>query len=319
MNKYRTTITPKESSGYRFIGIRNTANNCFLNSILQCLFYNKKLTQYVIEGKVALERKRLPDYSQHTVFLNMYKDFMNKMAYGSSVLTPMKLLNYIENYLPSYTKGSQEDAYGILLYILECLDNALSYKAKFVIRGTADSVPGTMYKEAYETLVQFYNKKYSYILESFYGLLITTVDGRRVYEPFNSICLDVATHHSIDRCIDEYFKPKTIDNLQIDTKAWSLPNSLILVLKRLDIKTSVTFPTELDITRVVHQEKRDQNHYVYNLNAVIYHIGTSESGHYYSVCKSSGAWYSFNDESVSKVQNVDVENAYILFYEREFI
>ncbi len=336
MSKYRSNtsrwcqpvyLSRESQEPARFVGIRNTANNCFINSTIQCLFNNKKLTEYIIQGKVLMERTRVPDYNQYTVFVNIYTDMMNKMATGSSVIGPDKLLRYLEKHLPSYTRFNQEDAYEFLLYILNCLDNGLSYRAKFVIKGGTDtdsplgvegersSPPEALYREAYSTLVDFYNKKYSVILESFYGLTLTVVDKRRVFEPFNSITLDTVAP-TLDECIDEYYKPKTVDKLDVMTKVWSLPNSLIVVLKRLDEKNVVTFPEELDLTRVIHPDKCDENHYIYYLNSVVYHVGNSESGHYFTACKKAGAWYVLNDEAIHKIQNVECENAYILFYER---
>ena len=74
----------------------------------------------------------------------------------------------------------------------------------------------------------------------------------------------------------------------------------------------------------------------YNLKGVVIHSGTSEGGHYYSLIKSKGNWFKFNDQAVTVFNENDIgreafggeehtdimgdltssTNAYILFYEK---
>ena len=53
------------------------------------------------------------------------------------------------------------------------------------------------------------------------------------------------------------------------------------------------------------------------------HMGVDfDSGHYFSNCKIGDNWYVFNDQSISKINNISeiVNNrAYILFYKRKTI
>ena len=57
---------------------------------------------------------------------------------------------------------------------------------------------------------------------------------------------------------------------------------------------------------------------LYNLYAVINHMGDFDFGHYYSYIKFSdkNCWYEFNDTNISKigVNLLEIKNAYILIY-----
>jgi ubiquitin C-terminal hydrolase len=58
----------------------------------------------------------------------------------------------------------------------------------------------------------------------------------------------------------------------------------------------------------------------YNLFAVVNHYGHAGSGHYTALARHqvSGAWYEFDDESVTRVEVGQVKSAaaYLLCYER---
>ena len=62
---------------------------------------------------------------------------------------------------------------------------------------------------------------------------------------------------------------------------------------------------------------------LYELYAVSSHMGTNfENGHYFSNCKIGDKWYVFNDDVISKINNISeiINNrAYILFYKRKTI
>ena len=61
---------------------------------------------------------------------------------------------------------------------------------------------------------------------------------------------------------------------------------------------------------------------VYDLYAVSNHAGTLHGGHYTAMCRvparGGGAWYAFNDEAVTRIEQSTVvsQYAYMLFYVR---
>lgn len=157
-----------------------------------------------------------------------------------------------------------------------------------------------------------------------------------------------------------------------------LPNMLILVLKRFEFnyetmfilkkinfsiyynyfRTKIKlndfceFPLNLDMTPYTQDFLKDpegespfpQDYYNYNLKGVVIHMGTADSGHYYSLIKDTSKkqpeWLEFNDTFIKKFDINDLafeafggedksmmeysqsireksHNAYLLFYQRK--
>ncbi|RWS13269.1 ubiquitin carboxyl-terminal hydrolase 6-like isoform X2 [Dinothrombium tinctorium] len=105
---------------------------------------------------------------------------------------------------------------------------------------------------------------------------------------------------------------------------WRCPDTLMVYLKRfvfhemqsIKVDDPVSFPiNSLDLSPFIKGPKDD---HIYHLQSLICHSGGVNSGHYTSFAKhSSGDWYYFNDEIVSKQEpDGKDERAYILFYQR---
>ncbi|XP_050016803.1 ubiquitin carboxyl-terminal hydrolase 11 [Alexandromys fortis] len=113
---------------------------------------------------------------------------------------------------------------------------------------------------------------------------------------------------------------------------WMLPEVLIIHLKRFSfsklsrekLDTLVQFPIrDLDFSEFVIQPKNDSapDLYKYDLIAVSNHYGGMRDGHYttFACNKDSGQWHYFDDNSVSPVNENQIESkaAYVLFYQRQ--
>uniref|UniRef100_W5M7P3 Ubiquitin carboxyl-terminal hydrolase n=1 Tax=Lepisosteus oculatus TaxID=7918 RepID=W5M7P3_LEPOC len=111
-------------------------------------------------------------------------------------------------------------------------------------------------------------------------------------------------------------------------KVQSLPEVLCIHLKRFrhelmfstKIGTHVSFPLEgLDMQPFLAKDSTAQTT-SYDLLSVICHHGTASSGHYIAYCRNdlNGLWYEFDDQSVTEVSEVTVQNAeaYVLFYKK---
>merc|ERR1711964_475931 len=101
---------------------------------------------------------------------------------------------------------------------------------------------------------------------------------------------------------------------------------LVIHLKRFfgpieKVETFVDAPLELDLGRWL-RDPAPECGAQYKLFAVVNHSGSLTSGHYTAYGRigegASRHWYSFNDRSVTRVEESDVisKAAYILFYER---
>lgn len=113
---------------------------------------------------------------------------------------------------------------------------------------------------------------------------------------------------------------------------WMLPEVLIIHLKRFSfsklsrekLDTLVQFPIrDLDFSEFVIKPKNDSapDLYKYDLIAVSNHYGGMRDGHYttFACNKDSGQWHYFDDNSVSPVNENQIESkaAYVLFYQRQ--
>lgn len=113
---------------------------------------------------------------------------------------------------------------------------------------------------------------------------------------------------------------------------WLLPEILIIHLKRFSyskfsrekLDTLVQFPIrDLDFSEFVIKPQNESapELYKYDLIAVSNHYGGLRDGHYttFACNKDSGQWHYFDDNSVSPVNENQIESkaAYVLFYQRQ--
>ncbi|XP_023573530.1 ubiquitin carboxyl-terminal hydrolase 11 isoform X1 [Octodon degus] len=113
---------------------------------------------------------------------------------------------------------------------------------------------------------------------------------------------------------------------------WMLPEILIIHLKRFSfsklsnekLDTLVHFPIrDLDFSEFVIKPQNESapELYKYDLIAVSNHYGGVHDGHYttFACNKDSGQWHYFDDNSVSPVNENQIQSkaAYVLFYQRQ--
>jgi len=103
------------------------------------------------------------------------------------------------------------------------------------------------------------------------------------------------------------------------------PNILILILSRGNNSNSnikLEFTERIDITKYVL--KKDKPQLLYDLYAVVSHIGESDhNDHYVASCKSpvDNKWYRYNDDYINPITNlqkevIDSSVPYVLFYQK---
>uniref|UniRef100_H2ZLN2 ubiquitinyl hydrolase 1 n=1 Tax=Ciona savignyi TaxID=51511 RepID=H2ZLN2_CIOSA len=128
-------------------------------------------------------------------------------------------------------------------------------------------------------------------------------------------------------------KCKTMQLAKKKLDIWRLPPTLIIHLKRFQfvngrwIKSHkvVDFPkTDFDPSSFMTKPSfREESPPLYDLYAVSCHSGILGGGHYiaYAKNKVNNKWYCYNDSSCKEVSadNINVDTAYTLFYERQGI
>ncbi len=101
------------------------------------------------------------------------------------------------------------------------------------------------------------------------------------------------------------------------TKFKSLPNVLIFHLKRFDFNMQTMqrskihdffeFPLSLDMSPYLSEPAASQ----YELSGILVHMGTSDSGHYYSYIRDrhTHQWFQFNDSHIEHFDPSHIQRA----------
>lgn len=348
---YSLKIKKSVYTGKGLCGILNIGNTCFINSILQCLSHTLKLTDYILSTDYRDDYNNSKRKNEFYV-LNSYVTLINNVWNENQLIKPKSFVENLSKFHSKYFTLQQQDSHECLLYILDLLHKSLSYEIDVEIKGEIKTKSDVLMKKSLENWRHFYEKDYSFIIETFYGSLINNINcindkcnySDEIFEPYNTLSVSIPeTSSTLYECLDTYFNEhdeigswkcekcnNNGCNKSIDL--WTLPNNFIINLKRFrnnnDLVNKntnmVTFPLiDLDLTKYISKNKSEPYNFIYDCYAINYHSGNINGGHYHSACKNlDGKWYNMNDGDVSVYNgtiNLVTQDAYILFYQRKFI
>ena len=183
-----------------------------------------------------------------------------------------------------------------------------------------------------------------------FNLLTFNIDIFTCLECSNESCryeyctiLSLPVKPTLKECFEEFIKQDIIDRRcdickheksMRKTQIWRPGTTLFIHLKRFNSlpngRTSknnslIDIPHQLDMSEFCDNSLLTETsiNYKYKLKGISNHMGNLYGGHYTSDCVSiidNTSWYHFDDSSVSKYQNnnIDTSNAYILMYEIEY-
>lgn len=305
-------------------GLRNLGNTCFLNSVLQCLFYSAPLSLYLLNEH---KRSCLASVNhEHCMLCELLQTFRN-MSCANHAQCPSGIVSRLKGIARHFKPGRQEDAHEFLRYFIDSLSKSALY-------GVPQDTPHAV-KETNVVQSVFGGKLRSSIICAKCGHCSTTND------PFLDVSLDVKVSDSIEAALQQFcrrealsksnkYKCESCKELSEASKQMQferLPPVLTLHLKRFShtqfgtigkIHKHVDFTADLDMTPYLAVPPCADDLSKYRLFGVVVHEGHStHSGHYYSFIRASNhLWYCMNDESVTQVSLNTVlrQNAYILFY-----
>jgi ubiquitin C-terminal hydrolase len=208
-----------------------------------------------------------------------------------------------------------------------------------------------------------YKKQYSEVLNIFYGVQVSLIESLHSsnssvlstkpepfcilnlsFPPASNSGMNAFRAVSIFDCMDHHCAPEVLSgenawfneatgqlqDVQKRLSFWSLPNVLIIILKRFEmnarggmrkIQVPVDVPcSRADFSQYVHGYNRES--YVYDLFGVCNHHGGSPmGGHYTATIKNAnGKWYGCNDTIVREVplsgDSIVSNLPYCLFYRK---
>lgn len=317
----------------KIIGLRNLGNTCYLNSILQCLYYTEDFTSFITRPDLTLNSK-----TDNTI-INSYLPIIRAMKESEKTIAPVSFVRkFISKFNYSYEQQDSNDA---LIALLDELHESLSRKVKMI-----HSTDNKKVLRSKIEWIEFFEKKYSEIIPLFYGQLNSKIickcgHNTERYDPFNILQCEIPTTQneiSLDNCLDLFFNNEDISDYRCDScsnKKSSnkkilikrTPNHLIIQLKRfifhngkyVKYSNKINCPLNLDIDKYVNNDD-EYKKTKYELYGIVNHIGSMSGGHYYAFCKTrSKKWVCLNDASVIPLRDeskIITQNAYLLFYKK---
>ncbi|ELR25492.1 ubiquitin specific protease, putative [Acanthamoeba castellanii str. Neff] len=284
------------------VGLVNRGNTCYINSVLQCFSHTAPLRAYLASSEHSRSCKvrthgfcLLCALEEHTK--QLFREFASSVMMGmqSSILQNYRAQH--PNGPPNLGPGFEETS---LVYQL------FGGRSRSRVRCGACSAIVTNY-------------------EPFLDLNLELSAGASLEEALDSYTtiehFDLSTGYKCGRCnkVVTAQKQLTVDRA---------PPILVVQLKRFDVMSgggkinkTVTFREQLDIAKVMSEDKKEEGGVLYELYGTIVHYGrTMFSGHYVSFIKSNGLWHLFDDDQVVEVNNAIVlkQNAYMLFFQRVY-
>jgi ubiquitin carboxyl-terminal hydrolase 8 len=319
-----------------YIGLANLGNTCFMNSCLQILNHTYELNYILSLSKDMTD----------CIIKKEWIELQDQLWGNNNVAIPMKFLQAIHKMAiiknqPLFTGYAQNDMSEFLLFFMECLHNSCARKIDMKITGNPENELDKKAVLCYNMLQTVYKKEYSEIHELFHGIYnseIISMDQKKIhstnYELFFILDLPISKSLLID-CFDDFSnlefiggdnawyneKNKTYIDVYKKMSFWSLPNVLVITLKRFSPcgrykrNDLITYPLcDLDLSAYITGYNPQK--YIYDLFGVCNHYGSTEGGHYTAfVLNSKKEWLHFNDGNCEIVSdNVVVSSAYCLFY-----
>ena len=324
------------------IGLYNIDLNCYMNSVIQCLFHIEQFSGFFINGKFSKEEQPIS-----CELKNIFGKLKNRNG-GQ----PYQLTNFKEmmgEYDDSFSGSNGADATDLLNYIVSIINGEF-----FDVNNNEEENPplddsdeNEVFKDCLKTSNQnsinkifYFYKKTFYLCEnehttfSFdYGAIlefnlleIINELKKNNNKKINKISLnDCFMHTKKIKDKNEFYCSKCQrDNIgKSITNIYMTNDYLIIILdygKNKQLKIKVIYDEYINIEEFIEKE----SHEYYELVGAVFHYGnSSSSGHYVSYCRNNinNQFYLFNDTYVSESSFQDIlkdNYPYILFYKKYY-
>ncbi|KAI1639746.1 hypothetical protein F4809DRAFT_73853 [Biscogniauxia mediterranea] len=282
----------KKETGY--VGLKNQGATCYLNSLLQSLYFTNAFRKAVYQIPTA-EDESITN-SAYTLQRLFYQLQISDSAVGTNELT--RSFGWDTRHI-----FEQQDVQELSRKLIERMEERM--------KGTAaeDALP-RMLSGKVKTYVSCINVDY---------------ESSRI-EDFWDIQLNVRGIPNLQESFKDYIQQETLDG---DNKYWagdehkyqdarkgviftSYPEVLHLHLKRFEydiqrdtmmkINDRFEFPETLDLEPYLERDADRSEPWIYKLHGVLVHSGDLNAGHYYAFLKPNkdGWFYKFDDDKVTK-------------------
>ena len=346
-------------------GLANMGNTCYVNACLQLLSHTYEFNDFL--SKNDGEYKARLNHKVDSVLLHEWDKLRTMMWAGNCIISPGGFVSAMQKiaklkHMDLFSGFQQNDVAEFLMFMMDCFHTALAREGEMKVKGVARNATDRAAKECYEMMAGMYKKQYSEVLNIFYGVQVSVIESlsrtgtlSTKPEPFCILNLsfppssnvaggnafspvslfDCMSHHCAPEVLsgeNAWFNETTGKKQDVQKRLsfWSLPNVLIIVLKRFEMNArghvrKIQVPIDVpcncaDFSKYVHGYNRDS--YVYELFGVCNHHGGSPmGGHYTATIKNAnGKWYGCNDTIVKEVpftgESIVSNLPYCLFYRK---
>ena len=340
-------------------GLANMGNTCYVNSCLQILSHTYEFNDFL--SKNGGEYKSRLNHKVDSVLLHEWDKLRIMMWTENCIISPGGFVSAMQKiarmkHMDLFSGFQQNDVAEFLMFLMDCFHTALAREVEMKVRGVARNATDCAAKECYEMMADMYKKQYSEVLNIFYGVQVSIIetvasDAARALstkpEPFCILNISIPPKAAVTLfdCLDHHCAPEVLsgENAWFNEAAgekqdvhkrlsfWSLPNVLIVVLKRFEMNArghvrKIQVPVDVpcnraDFSKYVHGYNPAS--YVYDLFGVCnHHGGSAMGGHYTATIKNAnGKWYACNDTLVKEVPldssaSIVSNLPYCLFYRK---
>lgn len=291
-------------------GLVNQAMTCYLNSVLQTLFYTPEFRNALYACDFSAEEN-----PTKSIPCQLQRLFLRLQCYPGTAAQTISLTRSFG--WDSHEAWQQHDVQELCRVMFDALEGALKKSGQ-----QADLIE-RLYQGTLKDYVKCQECSNESARQDFYQ------DIALVVRPFGSD----KVYTSLNEALNAFVEPETLNgnnqyfcekcNKKCDAlkglKFLTFPKILTLQLKRFDfdyltmrrikLNDRVEFPEELDLNAFI-ESKPPKSEYVYNLFAVLVHSGSANGGHYYAYIRHKSDWFCFNDNQVHKVGSEDVWRTY---------
>lgn len=323
-------------------GLINMGNTCYMNSIFQVLLHHDMLVNYFISEKVD---KQINEERKESIvvkeFNRLVKGYWSFDKYQQ--IKPLSLIKVLWHMNPMYHPFRQNDAQEFLTFLLDSIHTGVEHPVRIKLKQKTNK-SNLIINEAVDHWKLFFGEKYSDLVSLYFFQMRTIVECPNnhksiTFNPSSILSIDI-TGDTLMKCLKQHFTKEKLPSdykcsneecqstscTKQETIQYLANEYLFIQLKRFQytmsgtqkIFNNVSYPQTLILDQFVDSSV-DKDYRKFELDGLILHQGSADSGHYYAYQYHNNEWIKYDDESVIKIstdQILDNKDVYLLVYKR---